>query len=193
MVNQIIHMKTLIEIATGNIVDTGDMITVNGVKQPLKDIDVPKLVADGILAFAQYTSPNPPAVDPVKDLENTADWGEHEFPMFEISNPKLKSVFLDWGVNKGYDCEQCILNALQLLWDLHPVSLLQIALKQLSYRLNDPEEMPATGYVIGLGDCEIHQIKASSIKTFDHFAFFDRAEDASYALRVCKELTDELF
>lgn len=186
-------MKTLIEVKTGKVVDTGDLITVNGVKQPLKDIDVPKLIADGILAFAQYTSSNHSVVDPVENIEDTTDWGEHEFPMFEISNPKLKSVFLDWGVNKGYDCEQCILNALYLLWDLHPVSLLQIALKQLSYRLNDPEEMPETGYIISLGDGKVHQIKASSIKTFDHFAFFDRAEDAVYALRVCKELTDELF
>lgn len=193
MVNQIIHMKTLIEIATGNIVDTGDMITVNGVRQPLKDIDVPKLVADGVLAFTQSTSPNPPVVDPVEDIEVPADGGEHEFPMFEISNPKLKAVFLDWGANKGYNCEQHILNALYLLWNLHPVSLLQIALKQLSHQLNDPVELPTTGYIISLGDGKIHQIMTSNIKTFQHFAFFDRAEDAAYALRVCKELTDELF
>lgn len=187
-------MKTLIEIATGNVVDTGDMIAVDGVKQPLKDIDVPKLVAEGILAFAQYTTPTTPVVEPItENSENEVDWGEHDVPMLEIDNPKLKAVFLNWGVNKGYDCEQGILNALYLLWDLHPVSLLQIALKQLSWELNDPEEMPETGYVIGLGDGQIHQIKASSIKTFDHFAFFDRAEDAEYALRVCKELTDELF
>lgn len=186
-------MKILIEIATGNIVDTGDMITVNGVKQPLKDIDVPKLVADGILAFAQSASPNPSVIEPVKEIENTVDWGEHEVPMLEINNPKLKAVFLNWGVNKGYDSEQCILNALYLLWDLHPVSLLQIALQQLSYELNDPAEIPEIGYVVSLGDGKIRQIKTSNIKTFRHFAFFDYAEDAAYALEVCKELTDELF
>lgn len=180
-------MKTLFEIATGNIVDTGDMITVNGVKQPLKDIDVPKLVADGILSFAQCTPPKSPVVEPVEDIEDTI------FPMFDIDNPKLKAVFLNWGVNKGYDCEHCILNALHLLWELHPVSLLQIALKQLSYEFNDPEEMPEIGYIVSLGDGKIHQIKASSIKTFDHFAFFDRAEDAAHALVICKELIDELF
>ena len=186
-------MKTLIEIATGDVVDTGDLITVNGIKQPLKDIDVPKLIAEGILAFAQYTSPNPPAAAPVKDIENTANWGEHDVPVFEIDNPKLKAVFLNWGVDKGYDCEQCILNALYLLWDLHPVSLLQIALKQLSYELNDPTNMPDMGYIISLGDGKIHTIRTDNILTFEHFAFFSCREHAEYALKVCEELTDELF
>ena len=187
-------MKTLIEIATGNVVDTGDMITVNGVEQPLRDIDVPKLIADEVLAFTQYTTPTTPVVEPIaENPEDEVDWGEHDVPMFEIDNPKLKAVFLNWGVDKGYDCEQCILNALYLLWDLHPVSLLQIALKQLSYELNDPTNMPDMGYIISLGDGQIHTIRTDNILTFEHFAFFSCREHAEYALRVCKELTDELF
>ena len=180
-------MKTLIEIATGNVVDTGDMITVDGVKQILKDLDVPKLIAKGILAFASYSSPS---VDEPIENETTEDIEKH---ILEINDLKLKSVFLNWGSDKGYCCEQCLMEDLATMWELHPVSLLQIALKQLANELNDPTDIPDIGYIISLGDGMIHTISTDRILTFEHFAFFSCKEHAEYALTVCEELIDKLF
>ena len=51
MVKKIQCMKTLIEVKTGKVVDTGDLITVNGKQVKLADLDVPSLIAKGILDF----------------------------------------------------------------------------------------------------------------------------------------------
>lgn len=187
-------MKTIIEVKTGNTVDTGDIIQVNGQSIRLTDFNIPEYIGKGILTFLQPTTTPVKAKEPTAALE--AEPEHKEIPFYDdlqFQNPKLKAIFLNWGVNKGLITESQIMEVVASLWYYHPSSVLSIALKEISLMLEVFEEAPEIVYTVSLTDGQIKSVKSQNIQYDDYIAVFETIEHAKYACSICKEILDELF
>ena len=198
-------MKTLIETKTGKVVNAGDVITLDGSAHVLTDFDVPGLVGRGILTFSCVDIPSKEVIN----TQATPQVSEESIPTVEypctpqdvlfplqIKHPKLQAVFYNWGYNKGLETEENIQQAITVLWQLHPQSLLQIALKELAEEWNEYaiEFYTGTVYAFSLATGNIVPVIADeNLKFTDHLALFTEEHNAKKALTVVKELTDLLF
>lgn len=187
-------MKTIIEVRTGNTVDTGDTIQVNGQLVRLTDFNIPEYIGKGILTFAQPTTTPAKAKEPTAAVEAEPEYKEIPFyDDLQFQNPKLKAIFLNWGVNKGLVTESQIMEVVASLWYYHPSSVLSIALKEISLMLAVFEEVPEIVYTVSMTDGQIKSVKSQNIKYDDYIAVFETIEQAKYACSICKEILDELF
>lgn len=189
------NMRTLIEVKTGKTVDTGDFITVNDKQVKLTDLEVPSLIAKGILSFAHSNS----SVDINK---NVADFSKKELntPMepvvklFDIKNPLLKSILYNWSADCGMDTAEDHHQLISLLWHVYPMSVLEIALKEMSKELEpDADKFPPVVFVFDKTCGKFTKVKAANKDRYNYIAYFTSKHWALYAYSVCKELIDALF
>ena len=197
-------MKTLIETKTGKVVNAGDVITLDGSAHILTDFDVPGLVGRGILTFSCVDTPSEKTNTQTAPEINAGNIPTVEYPYtpqevmipIQIKHPKLQAVFYNWGYNKGLETEENIQQAITVLWQLHPQSLLQIALKELAEEWNEYaiEFYTGTVYAFSLATGNIVPVIADeNLKFTEHLALFTEEHNAKKALTVVKELTDLLF
>lgn len=187
-------MRTLIEVKTGKTVDTGDFITVNNKQVKLTDLEVPSLIAKGILSFAHSDS----SVDINK---NTADFSKKELntsrpvmKLFDIKNPLLKSILYNWSADCGRETEEEHHQLISLLWSVYPMGVLEIALKEMSKELEpDSDKFPPVVFVFDKTCGKFTTVKAAKKDCYNYIAYFTSKHWALYAYSVCKELIDALF
>lgn len=207
-------MKTLIETKTGKIVNAGDVITLDGSAHVLTDFDVPGLVGRGILTFACVTSypkeNNQKATSKVDKtiicttINSAKEDIPHEIPYtpeevympMQLTHPKLQAIFFDWGYNKGLHTEEEIKQAVAVMWQLHPMSLLQIALKAMADEWNffDMDKYQGPAYAFSVATGKVVPINVTEeFKYTEYVALFDSKKAINEALEVVEELTDILF
>lgn len=208
-------MKTLIETKTGKIVNAGDVITLDGSAHVLTDFDVPGLVSRGILSFSCVEQcpkkDNTETINQINEgnicrptIDDLRKEIIHEYPSttqdavtsIQIKHPKLQAIFYNWGYNKGLGTEENIQQAIAVLWQLHPQSLLQIALKELAEEWNEYaiEFYTGTVYAFSLATGDMVPVMADeNLKFTEYLALFTEEHNAKKALTVVKEITDLLF
>lgn len=188
-------MKTLIEVKTGKVVDTGDLITVNGKQVKLTDLDVPSLIAKGILTFGNCSIGNSKdSKDLSKKDTNSSSQNQIVIDGITIKNPLLQSILYNWGADQGMHSKEEIHNLISLIWTVYPQGLLSIALKEMSLEMHpDSTKIPPIVYVFNLTCGKMCPVNSESIACYDYIAYFTTGPKAEYAYSICKELIDVLF
>lgn len=188
-------MRTLIEVKTGKTVDTGDLITVDNKQVKLTDLEVPSLIAKGILSFEHSNS----SVDINK---NVKDFSKKELDtpiepimkLFDIKNPLLKSILYSWSADHGMQTEEDHHQLISLLWNVYPMGVLEIALKEMSKELEPAsDKFPPVVFVFDKTCGKFTRVKAANKDRYNYIAYFTSKHWAFYAYSVCKELIDALF
>lgn len=188
-------MRTLIEVKTGKTVDTGDLITVNNKQVKLTDLEVPALIAKGILSFGHSNSS-------VGITKNVKDFSKKELntpiepimKLFDIKNQLLKSILYSWSADCGVQTEEDHHQLISLLWNVYPMGVLEIALKEMSKELEpDSDKFPPEVFVFDKTCGKFTKVKAANKDRYNYIAYFTSKHWAFYAYSVCKELIDTLF
>lgn len=185
-------MRTIIEVKTGNVVDTGDTIYIHDNPIVLTDFNIPEYIAKGFLTFAQYVTPSSTTASGFSEAKGTID----DAPFYvtgKFNNPLLHAVFLVWGYNKGLTSEKDIMDAIKLMWTFHAPSVLSVALKTIQEEGEILDKAPEIVYTISMTDGKIKTANSAAIKCFDYIACFETEGQAKYAQFLCKEILDELF
>lgn len=197
-------MKTLIETKTGKVVNAGDVITLDGSAHVLTDFDVPGLVGHGILSFACGVSSPEETLKKDVTREDLKEMIQHEMchtpeevymPM-QLTHPKLQAIFFDWGYNKGLHTEEVIKQAVAVMWQLHPMSLLQVALKAMADEWNffDMDKYQGPAYAFSAATGKVVPVTVTEeFRYTEYVALFDSRKAINEALEVVEELTDILF
>lgn len=188
-------MRTLIEVKTGKTVDTGDFITVDNKQVKLTDLEVPSLIAKGILSFDRNNSSvdiNKNVKDFSKKKLNTPT--EPIVKLFDIKNQLLKSILYNWSADCGMQTEENHRQLISLLWNVYPMGVLEIALKEMSKELEpDSDKFPPVVFVFDKTCGKFTTVKAAKKDCYNYIAYFTNEHWALYAYSVCKELIDALF
>ena len=198
-------MKTLIETKTGKVVNAGDVITLDGTAHILTDFDVPGLVGRGILTFlcdkpsngkdntkipTEMCKNNIPDVGTDHDIDDCYHRGF--IPLFDPQSLNLKKVLLTWGIKMGLKTEDEVLQYASLIKAATPVGFLGVVLRELADEFNMYDTYQSHEYAFDCANCQIVKVDPQQMLYPDNVVMFDSYEVLNHAIKICKELVDEI-
>lgn len=207
-------MRTLIETKTGKRINTGDVLMLDGSAHILTDFDIPGLVGRGILSFAMETkSPRHDNNERVgetnqKNLhenkhekknnnmgtDNDIDNCNHKgfIPMFYPQSLNLKKVLLTWGIKMGLKTEEEVIQYASLIKAATPVGFLGVVLRELADEFNMNDTYQSHEWAFDYANCQIVKVDPQQMLYPENVVMFDSYEVLNQAIRICKELVDEI-
>jgi hypothetical protein len=113
-------------------------------------------------------------------------------PMFNPQDLTLKKTLLNWGIKMGLKTEDEVLQCASLIKAATPIGFIGVVLRELADEFNVYDTYQSHEWAFDCANCQIVKVDPQQMLYPENVVMFDSYEVLNQAIRICKELVDEI-